>query len=89
VIGVGLGRQSPTGRTGKQHLYLAAQTLDGTLSDAIPGIGPSGASRATRFAPGETVSLPVARRRVDYAFTVFHSVRPAIAVSRRPRYEKR
>ena len=62
---------------------------DGALSDAIPGIGPSGAPRATRFAPGETVSLQPVRRSVGYAFTAFHSVHPATAASLRPCYEKR
>jgi hypothetical protein len=62
---------------------------DRALSDAIPGIGPSGAPRATRFAPGETVSLQALRRSVDYAFTALHCVHPTIAASRRPRYETR
>ncbi len=34
-------------------------------------------------------SLQAVRRSVDYAFNAFHSVHPATAASRRPRYEKR
>ena len=39
--------------------------------------------------PDGAYSLQAVRRSVDYAFTAFHSVHPAIAASRRSRYEKR